>query len=388
MAPRKKKSDGKMPLFTPYDKVSERRTFKPVFIDEIEIFKCRCEVDLHFSFGHVREVSFLVCSVRTGLVTGYGEVLSDDYEALKKGAAGLLGKDVTRLDAILPASSGDEEDARARECLSMAIYDACAKNLLVPLHVLLGGKRRETVELMPMLFGTSAEDASKKALKLKSDGFTSARVKIFGDRDGDVSLLQAVRKAVGKEFFILADANQGYKSVSEAAEACERFDKVPIEVIEDPLEGRARDYAKLRRKIKAKLMVSALSNHPFKELRAVIDEGSADMVNHNPCQMSSLSEALRVNYIVEGFGLTAHVGGVGFFGIGTAAYQQLASVIGLSLPCGEVGGWIDHGYPGNIVRSPYTIQKGRVKIPDTPGVGVELDKNKIQKYLETSETIK
>ena len=388
MARRKKESDGKMPLFAPYDKVSEPRTFKPAFIDEIEIFKCKCEVDLHFSFGHVREVSFLVCAVRTGLITGYGEVLSDNYEALEKGAAELIGKDVTRLDAILPASSGSKENARARECFSMAIYDSCARYLCVPLHVLLGGKRREVVELMPMLFATSPEEAAKKALKLKNEGFTSARVKIFGDAEGDVSFLAAVRKAAGKEFFILADANQGYKSASEAADACEEFDKVPIEVMEDPLEGRARDYAKLRKKIKAKLMVSALSNYPFTELRAVIEEGSADIVNHNPCQMSSLSEALRVNYIAEGFGLTTHVGGVGFFGIGTAAYQQLASVIGLTLPCGEVGGWIDHGYPGNIVRNPYPIQKGKVKIPDAPGTGMELDKNKIQKYLETSEIVK
>ena len=270
----------------------------------------------------------------------------------------------------------------------MAIYDTCARYLSVPLHVLLGGKRRDTVELMPMLFATSAKEAAQKALHFKNEGFTGLRVKIYGDAEGDLAFLKAVRKAVGKELFLLADANQGYKSLSEAADACQEFDKVPVDAVEDPLEGRAADYARLRKKIKAKVMVSALSSYPFKELRAVIEEGSADIINHNPCQMSSLSEALRVNYIAEGFGLAAHVGGVGFFGIGTAVYQQLASVIGLGLPCGEIGGWLDHGYPGNIARSAYAIQKGKVKIPDAAGTGVELDKNKIQKYLETSEIVK
>jgi len=360
--------------------------FKPAFIEAVEIYKCRCEVDLHFSYGHIKEIPFLVCAVKSGSATGFGEVLSENYDSLKKGASELLGKDLIRLDQILPVSV--KEEPGLRECLSMAIYDAAARHLRLPLYMLLGGKKRDRVPLAPMLFATSPHTAAEKARAFKEAPFEAIRVKIFGDLEQDLPLLESVRKAAGEEIMIVADANQGYKSLDEALEACREFDKVDITIVEDPLKGTALDYAKLRKKIKAKVMVSALSAFPFRELREVIEEGSADIINHNPCQMSSMSEAVRVNHIVEGFGLKAHVGGVGFFGVGTAVYQQLGSVIGLSLPCGEAGGWIDHGYPDSIVRKPYPVAKGRVEIPDSPGTGMELAKGKLREFLETSEVLK
>ena len=368
-----------------YKRLSSGGIFRPAFIEKVEIYRCRCEVDLHFSYGHIKEIPFLVCAVKSGSSIGLGEVLSDNYDALKKGASDLLGRDFTRLDGILPDSV--KEEPGVRECLSMAVYDTAARHLGVPLYMFLGGKKRDEVPLMPMLFAISPQVAAEKARLFKKAGYEAIRVKIFGDAGGDISLLESVRKAAGKEYMILADANQGYKSLDEAIDACREFDKLGISVVEDPLKGNALDYAKLRKRIEARVMVSALSAFPFRELREVIEEGSADVVNHNPCQLSSLSEALRVNHIVEGFGLKAHVGGVGFFGIGTAVYQQLASVIGLTLPCGEVGGWIDHGYPEGIVRKPYPIIEGKVKIPDVPGTGMELVKKKLQKYLEASEVL-
>jgi muconate cycloisomerase len=365
---------------------SSHAVLKPAFIEEAELYKCRCGVDLHFSYGHIREIHFLICVLKSGPVAGFGETLSDNFDALRKGAADLVGKDACSLDGILPDSVNDAPGVR--ECLSMAVYDLAARRIGAPLHFLLGGKKRQSVPLMPMLFAATPEEAAEKVRTYREQGFTAIRLKIFGDVDDDTALLESVRTAAGDETTLVADANQGYKELDRAIDACREFDRLGIDIVEDPLKGDVRDYAKLRKKMKAQLMVSALSGFPFAELREVIEEGAADIVNHNPCQLSSLSEALRVNNMVEGFGFKSHVGGIGFFGVGTAVYQQLASVIGLGLPCGEVGGWVDHGYPGSLVQEPYRIVDGAVKIPDLPGTGIEIAPDKLNEFIETSEVIK
>ena len=77
-------------------------------------------------------------------------------------------------------------------------------------------------------------------------------------------------------------------------------------------------------------------------------------------------------------------GGEGFLGGGTAAYHHLAAVIGLSFPCGELGGIVDHGFADDIIRAGHPVRDGEVEPSEAPGIGVEIDEESLSK-LATQE---
>jgi len=87
-------------------------------------------------------------------------------------------------------------------------------------------------------------------------------------------------------------------------------------------------------------------------------------------------------------GIPTMVGGTGFFGIGTAAYHHVASVIGLSMPCGELGGSVDHGFEAQLVKRSLPIAGGSVEIPDTPGIGVDVDEQSLVRIATEKRIIR
>jgi L-alanine-DL-glutamate epimerase-like enolase superfamily enzyme len=74
--------------------------------------------------------------------------------------------------------------------------------------------------------------------------------------------------------------------------------------------------------------------------------------------------------------------------VGTAAYQLLAAVIATTRPCEEIGlapyfyGPIADEFEvyddPEIVVEPFPVENGQITIRETPGLGVEVDRAKLE----------
>ncbi|MFH0965357.1 MAG: mandelate racemase/muconate lactonizing enzyme family protein, partial [Planctomycetota bacterium] len=195
--------------------------------------------------------------------------------------------------------------------------------------------------------------------------------------------LRAIRKEAGRGVTLQGDANRGYKDFGELAGLLGQFEKAGLNVFEDPLEGTLDDYRRLRGKSAVRIMIDA-DARSVRAVRDVVVAASCDIINQHPCQQGGMGRALMVSHAAELMGVPTMVGGTGFLGVGTAAYHHLAAVIGLSFPCGELGGIVDHGFEDDIIREGYPVRDGEAELPDVPGIGVEIDEQSLSK-LATEE---
>ena len=78
------------------------------------------------------------------------------------------------------------------------------------------------------------------------------------------------------------------------------------------------------------------------------------------------------------------------FGIQNAAFQTLSCVIGIPRPCEDIGllpyysGPTVGEYPfdrePSVLKKPYPIESGVIRVPDEPGLGVELDRDRLEDF--------
>ena len=354
-------------------------------IEEITISSGRVRCDVRFSFGSPEFFYFTVVRIRSGSLVGLGEGLGKITGRVEERARPLVGQDARRLDALL-GPVAPEEGNTARECLSMALYDLVAKAAGVPLYVLLGPRARRTVPLMPAIFPKDAADAATKAKRFADQGFKALKFKMMGDFDEDMANLRAIRAALGPEGLIQGDANRGYRDRDALLGHLAAFDAAGLDIFEDPLDGSFEEYAALKGRSGVRIMID-VGARSVSDIRRLLEMRCCDIINQHPCQQGGMSRALAQSHAAELMGIPTGVGGTGFLGVGTAAYHHLASVIGLSLPCGELGGLCDHGFADDVVRENLPIADGAVTIPDTPGIGVEIDDEALARLVSDERRV-
>ena len=157
-------------------------------IDRIDLHWGQVPVDLVFSYGAVATFSFTIVRLGSADGEGIGEVLVEPNEFAKSFLPSLLGADSRRLDALLPATQSDY-DRIFCEAVSIALYDLVGRVSSLPLHALLGGKKRDVLPLMPCIFPTDAQDAGAKAGRFFDLGHTFLKLKLIGARFGEVAFV-------------------------------------------------------------------------------------------------------------------------------------------------------------------------------------------------------
>ena len=334
-------------------------------------------VDLLFSYGRVESFPFLIVRLGSGGKEGIGEVLLHPNPFMEALLPSLLGRDARRLDALLPAVGEDVERILC-EAVSIALYDLVGQCSGLPLHALLGGKQRDRVPLMPCIFPTNAEEAGTKAAAFFAAGYGALKMKLVGELAEDTARVEAVRTAAPEGAVLQGDANEGYKTIDTARTAIKQLGDAGLDIFEDPLKGGVSEYRQLLGTGGAKVMVDALSRRT-EDLIQVLRQEAADVVGIHPDQPGSLSRVMNHTRLAQAFNMPVVIGGTGYTGVGSAAYQHVTAVVSAEGPCGELGGAFDHGMPYGVVRQPLPMQNGFVTIPDTPGLGVSIDEDALSR---------
>jgi L-alanine-DL-glutamate epimerase-like enolase superfamily enzyme len=354
-------------------------------IENVEFTWGHIPVDLHFSYGDVDRFPFTIVRLRADDVVGCGEVLVPPNEVAFETAQVLAGSDARRLDTLLPPTTTDR-DRIFQEAFSIALHDLVGRLAGLPLHALVGGRQRDAVPLMPCIFPRQADDAAEDARRFHEQGYKHLKVKLVGRVGEDRRRVNAIREVVPEGLVLQGDANEGYETIDEAVRAVSVLSDEGLDLFEDPLRGDVEAYRQLRNNCngaRAKIMVDALARSTS-SLASVLMAGAADAINIHPDQPGSLSRVIHHARMIQAFGVPVHIGGTGYVAVGSAAYQHMTAVVGSEGPCGELGGVYDHHMPTSFVREPLKISNGCVQIPDTPGIGVELDDQKLEPYAEES----
>jgi len=260
--------------------------------------------------------------------------------------------------------------------VEMACWDLLGKEAGLPLYRLLGGAYRRDIPLVACLFITSPEETAREAASYVARGFRTIKVKVGLDPQEDVAIVRAVRDAVGPAVEIRADPN-GAWTPGTARRMLHKLAPYDLQFVEQPLmHDDLAGHAELRRwsPVPIGLDESAYTNV---DVLNIIRMGAADVILLDPHEAAGLWETRKSAGIAEAAGIPVTLHSGAELGLSTAAYLHLAaSTPNLSMA-------IDHQYDAlvdDVVTVPHAIRDGAMRVPEGPGLGVDVDWNKVARY--------
>lgn len=356
---------------------------EPIIIENISLDWGEMPVRVSFSYGRVETFPFFVARIRSGEHEGIGDSVVETTENLYAVLQSLPGCDARELDRLLP-----DVPKVVHEGISIALHDLVGRVSGLPLNELLGGAREQQVPLMPCLFPNDAGEAAVLAKGWIDQGYRSLKVKLTGNLESDLGRVESIRAMAPEEIVLQGDANEGYETLEDAARAVRELGAAGLNIFEDPLRGGPAEYAELRGRARegdAKIMVDVLARRTD-DLVEVLKLEAADFVGIHPVQPCSLSRAIHHTRLAQESDVPVVIGGTGYTGISSAAYQHLAAVVTPGGVCGELGGFFDHGMPRNLAAEPLPMKDGAVILPKRPGHGVELNEDALADFVVGSRT--
>ena len=255
--------------------------------------------------------------------------------------------------------------------LDMAAWDALAKAAGVPLCVLLGG----TTDSVPAynsngLWLQEPAAVAAEAIELRDEGgFGGLKLRLGRDRlADDLATVAAVRAAVGDDMALMVDFNQGLNQ-ADALARCHAIDRLGLAWIEEPVVYDDLDgYARLAADLATPLQIGENFYGP-RDLHRALQMQACDLVMPDFMRIGGVTGWLRAAPVAAAAGIP----------ISTHLYPEVAAHV---LRIAETAHWLEwQDWADPILQEPYTVQDGRLQIPDVPGTGIEWDEAVVAAHL-------
>ncbi len=270
--------------------------------------------------------------------------------------------------------------------IDIALWDILGKVTGQPVGRLLGGTYRTRAQPYCSLLMEEPAQMHEVVADFRSRGFRAFKIGWgpFGRRDDsklDEAIVRAAREAAGPQAKLMVDPGasdalwpQGLKWAMRTAEMLKDYD---IGWFEEPLRPDAiDDYCHLRRVSTVpiaggEVLTRRQSFIPW------LTRGAFDIVQPDVTKVGGLSEQRRIARMADDFGVK-FVGHGWNTAVGVAADLQMAAASPLTDLVEFIGG---SAYLDGIVAEPFALDdEGYLTIPDRPGLGLQLDRDKLARY--------
>ena len=329
-------------------------------------------------------------------LSGWGE-LGGGGESAEAAVRGMLpylkGHDPLQLEQLRwkimnPTASLYNNRLQIHAAIEMACLDLAGKRLGIRACDLLGGAIRDRIEFASYLFyrydqdgrggETMPEEIAAHALDLKRrHGFSVHKLKggHFAP-DHDIATMEALAAALPGDRLRL-DPNAAW-SVEESIRVGHAIAHLPNDYFEDPtwgLEGMRR--VRERQPIPTATNMVVVN---FEQLSQSILHNQVDVILLDTTFWGGLRQAHKAGTVLETFQYSAAVHSSGELGI------QLASMLHLGAALPNLNFAADAHYhhltDDILVGGKLAYRDGCIDLPKGPGLGVEVDRDKLARYAE------
>jgi L-alanine-DL-glutamate epimerase-like enolase superfamily enzyme len=299
------------------------------------------------------------------------------------------GELLLRREAILPILAGrsifDIEELHTLEALSvaplraaveMACWDLIGRAVGQPLYRLLGGQYRQRIPLAVRLMGRRSERLGSVAREMAAQGFHCQIISSTGQVQLDRQLLAAVRESVGDRMELRLDG-LGHYDLETARELCAEIEYDHLQFLLDPLDTRELyPIVSLGRQTSVPLAVRRAIRGAA-DVLSVVRCGAAPFVVLDFEALGGLTPTRNCAAIARAGGVAALLGGRPTLGIATAALLHLAAATPALSGCNE---FAYHQLQDDVLVESLPIEGGMMTVPQGPGLGVEVNRAKIERY--------
>lgn len=326
-----------------------------------------------------------------GELGGGGESADAAIAALKPY---LVGHDPARTEALRfmianPTASLYNNRTQLLAAVEFACLDLLGKHTGLPVHALLGGAVREEVEFASYLFfrypsadGSgevrTVDQLVEHARSLKERyGFRVHKLKggVF-DPDYELAAYRALAESLPGDRFRY-DPN-GVLSVEEAIRFAHAIEDLDNDYIEDPCYG-LNAMRRLREKTRMPTATNTVVVN-FEQLAANVLQPAVDVILLDTTFWGGIRPCVKAAGVAETFQLGLAVHSSGELGIQLATMLHLGAVIPNLAFAADAH--YHHLRDDVIVGGKMEYVDGRIAVPDAPGLGVELDRDKVAEYAE------
>ena len=277
--------------------------------------------------------------------------------------------------------------------IDIALWDILGKATRMPVGRLLGGSYRSRVLPYCSLLMERPERMEDVIAPYRERGFKAFKIGWgpFGramDSRLDRDIIRAAREATGPDAQLLVDAGasdahwpHGLKWAIRTAEMLAEFD---VGWFEEALKPDAiDDFCHLRRASPVPIAGGEVLTRRQAFL-PWLTRGAFDIVQPDVTKVGGISEQRRIAWMAHDFGVK-YIGHGWNTALGVAADLQLASAFPDTDLVEFIGG---SPYVDGILRQPFTLDaEGYLNIPDLPGLGVELDPDKVGRYTPDASSL-
>lgn len=298
----------------------------------------------------------------------------------------LIGQDPTninriheRMDSLIAGNN------MAKAAIEVACFDILGKSLGAPIHKLLGGKKTDTIRCFWSVGGSTPEETAKEIVAVKEQGYWGCMIKIGTDYKNDIARTIAAREAVGDAFPLIADANQGWDydtayRYGKSVECCDLlFYEQPIKAWD------VSGLAKLRRKLN--IPISADEGvTTIRDAMRLIQEEACDVFSIKTSKHGGILNAKRICEYASANGVQLFFNSMIEGGLTQAASLNVAATSDIMQTTGH-SFFSTLRHKDDVTNFPTLVVNGITNIPEKPGLGVEVDTEKIKKYSVNTITV-
>ena len=267
--------------------------------------------------------------------------------------------------------------------IDQALWDILAKEMGVPIYKALRGANRASVPVYgSKVYTDTPEKMAALAKAQVAKGHTAIKIQIgrsarWGGPKADVEVARAIREAIGPDVQMGADANSAYDADTaiEAGRSLAAYDLWFLEepVFPDDLEGYERIKAGQPAPVAA-----GESEFGLVGFRELFRRGVLDVVQPDVARIGGFTAGIRLGKLVADRGL-AYAPHTGFScGVAQMASLHLAAAVPNLARCEWM--WIDNPLSQIFTDALPQQQRGMIEMPNTPGLGRDLDRAKLDRY--------
>ena len=331
-------------------------------------------------------------------ITGLGESHPSKgiIEAIHAMKGMLIGEDPFNVEKLYEWMYRQGNSSSAISGIEIALWDIIGKSLGVPIYKLLGGRCRDKIRVYCDGFFRGAsynpEEYMAMAKAAVAQGFTALKFDVddplpstkelgraisLSELHLTEEMVAAVREAVGPNIDLAIDAH-GKFDITTALALGEKLAPYDLLWFEDPVpQKNLAAMTKVAENTRIPICTGELLQSRF-EFRELFEKQAAEIIMPDITFTGGILEMKKIAAMADTYFILVAPHNI-LGPVATMASVHLCTCtpnfLVLEFQLGDVS-WRD-----DLISKPIPIEKGYLKIPEEPGLGISLNKEVVAKYL-------
>ncbi|SET23050.1 dipeptide epimerase [Prevotella sp. kh1p2] len=303
-------------------------------------------------------------------IVGYGEASMPQYlgQTVQSVSAFLQKVDLSRFkdpflmdDILTYVDSLSPGDTAAKAAVDIALHDLVGKLLGAPWYKI-WGLNREKAPSTTFTIGIDTADVVKQKTRECADKFNILKVKL--GRDNDKEMIETIRTVT--QLPIAVDVNQGWKDREKALDMIFWLKEHGIVMVEQPMPKEQKDDIAW---ITEHSPLPIFADEAIQRLKDIKDiEGAYSGINIKLMKCTGMREAWKMLNYARARGMKVMMGCMTETSCAVSAAAQLSPAVDFADLDGNL-------LISNDRFSGMEVVKGKITLPDRPGIGVVKKKN-------------